>query len=50
MIAGPWPTLAAFESWWLANVVAFNRLSVTDPREWERVAAKVEAFQVENQR
>lgn len=45
MIAGPWPTRAAFESWWLANVVALNRLSVSDPEEWRRVTAEVEEFQ-----
>jgi len=48
MTAGPWATRAAFEAWWLANVVALNRLSVTDPEEWERVAAAVAAFQREN--
>lgn len=45
MIAGPWASRADFEKWWAANVVAFNRLSVTDPREWERVARVIEAFQ-----
>ena len=48
MIAGPWSSRAAFEEWWLANVVAFNRLAVRDPEEWERVSARVEAFQREN--
>lgn len=46
--AEPWADRAAFESWWAANVIAFNRLSVTDPEEWERIARKVEKFQQEN--
>lgn len=50
MTAGPWHSIAAFEAWWRANVIAFNRLSVTDPLEWERVAAKVEAFQARRQK
>lgn len=45
MTAGPWATRAAFEAWWLANVRALNRLSVTDPEEWRRVTAEVETFQ-----
>lgn len=50
MIAGPWRNRAHFEEWRLANVVAFNRLAVTDREEWERVAQAVEAFQRENPR
>ncbi len=49
MIAGPWADRAAFESWWRANVVAFNRLAVKDPEEWERVTKAVEAFQTRKQ-
>ena len=45
MKAGPWATREEFETWWRENVIAFNRLSVTDPEEWERVAKAVEAFQ-----
>lgn len=45
MNAGPWSTREEFEAWWRENVTAFNRLSVTDPEEWERVAKKVEEFQ-----
>jgi hypothetical protein len=45
MTAGPWPSRAAFESWWQENVRAFNRLAVTDPEEWERIAQAVEDFQ-----
>ena len=40
-----WKDRAEFEAWWRGNVVAFNRLSVTDPQEWERVARLVENFQ-----
>jgi hypothetical protein len=45
MTAGPWKDRAAFDAWWRQNVIAFNRLSVTDPREWERIAKQVEQFQ-----
>lgn len=48
MIAGPWPTRAAFEAWWLANIRAFNRLAVTDRPEWERVTAIIEKYQRES--
>ena len=48
MIAPDWKDCAAFEAWWKTNVIAFNRLSVTDPQEWERVAKRVEAFQVKH--
>lgn len=50
MIAGPWPDRAAFDQWWIANVIAFNRLAVTDRQEWERVARAVEAFQADQAR
>ena len=45
MTAGPWSSREAFEKWWRENVTAFNRLSVTDREEWERVAKAVEEFQ-----
>jgi hypothetical protein len=45
MTAGPWKDRAEFDAWWRQNVIAFNRLSVTDPREWERIAKQVEQFQ-----
>lgn len=45
MIAGPWGCRNDFEAWWMANVVAFNRLAVTDPEEWERIARAIDAFQ-----
>lgn len=48
MNAGPWKSRADFETWWLANVRALNRLSVTDYEEWLRVSAAVETFQREN--
>jgi hypothetical protein len=48
MTVGPWKDRAAFEKWWRENVTEFNRLSVTDPDEWERVAKLVEKFQREN--
>lgn len=48
MTAGPWASRANFKSWWRTNVSAFNRLAVTDPREWERIARAVETFQREN--
>jgi len=44
MIAGPWKDRAEFEAWWAANVIAFNRLAVADPRAWERVAQAIEMF------
>ena len=49
MTAGPWPTREAFEKWWRENVIAFNRLAVSDPDEWERVAKAVEDFQRRHQ-
>ena len=45
MTAGPWKDRVEFEAWWRQNVIAFNRLAVTDPREWERIAKHVEEFQ-----
>ncbi len=48
MTPGPWKDRATFEIWWRQNVIAFNRLSVTDPREWERVAKAIEKFNQEN--
>lgn len=44
MTAGPWKDRAEFETWWAANVIAFNRLSVTDPDAWERIAKAIEEF------
>lgn len=45
VIFGPWKSVVDFESWWRANVRAFNKLAVTDPEEWERGAKAVEKFQ-----
>jgi hypothetical protein len=44
MKAGPWKDRDEFEEWWAANVIAFNRLAVTDPEAWERIAKAIEAF------
>lgn len=44
----PWRDRAEFEAWWKANVIAFNRLSVTDPPDWQRIAKAVEEFQSRN--
>lgn len=48
MIAGPWTDRAAFETWWTLNVRALNRLSVADPREYERVCQAIEEFNRSN--
>jgi len=50
MNAGPWKDRADFEAWWRQNVIAFNRLAVTDLAEWERVAQAIEKFHKENKR
>jgi len=50
MIAGPWSSRDEFEEWWDRNGMAHNRLAVTDPKEWERVAKIIETFQRENPR
>ena len=39
-----WPTRAAFEAWWRENVIELNRLSVTSPREYERLADKIAGY------
>lgn len=41
-----WRTRADYDAWCRSNMVAFNRLSVTDPEAWERTAQKIEAFLV----
>jgi hypothetical protein len=46
--AGPWKDREEFSVWWHENVPAFNRLSVTDPDQWEEIAQAVEKFQKEN--
>lgn len=50
MIAGPWSTREEFETWWRANVIALNRLSVSDPREYERVVRVIEKFNAQHPR
>jgi hypothetical protein len=42
--AGPWRNWDEFRAWWDANVIALNRLAVTDPDAWERVTIQIEAF------
>lgn len=42
--AGPWQNRAEFEAWWRQNVIAHNRLAVTDPAEWERITQAIEKF------
>lgn len=37
-------TYAEYDAWCLSNMVAFNRLAVADPREWERIACRVDAL------
>jgi len=43
--AGPWRNWDEFRAWWRENVIALNRLSVTDPDLWERITIQIEAFQ-----
>lgn len=50
MTQGPWKDRAEFEAWWKKNSIAHNRLAVTDPKEWERVAKAIEKFNQENPR
>lgn len=50
MTAGPWKDRAEFDVWWRTNVIALNRLSVTDPREYERVVQVIDKFNAENPR
>lgn len=44
MKAGPWKDWDDHRRWWAENVIDLNRLSVTDPDEWERVTLQIEAF------
>ena len=34
-------TLAGYDDWSRRNMVAFNRLAVDDPAEWERIACAI---------
>lgn len=45
---GPWRNRAEFEAWWMRNSMAHNRLAVTDPAEWERIAKAIEKFREED--
>lgn len=48
MVIPHWKTRAEFEAWWIAHVDRFNRLAVTEPLEWERIARRVEEFQTKH--
>ena len=48
MIAGPWKDRAEFDAWWRDNVIALNRLSVTDPREYGRIVQIIEKFNADH--
>jgi hypothetical protein len=50
MNAGPWKDHEDWERWWAANVIAFNRLAVTDPEAWERITQAIEKYHKENQK
>ena len=50
MKAGPWKDRAAFNKWWMKNSRAHNRLAVTDPEAWEKIAQAIERFHKENKR
>ena len=34
-----------YDAWCRTNMGAFNRLSVKDPAEWERIARKIDVLQ-----
>ena len=35
---------ADYDAWCLKHMVAWNRLAVADPAEWERIACRVDAL------
>lgn len=37
-------TLAQYDEWSAAHMVAMNRLAVTNPQEWERLAIRIEGL------
>ena len=37
-----WASLTEYNAWWRENGIAMNRLAVTDPDAWERLAANIE--------
>lgn len=41
---GQWKDRKEYDVWWRQNVIAFNRLAVTDRAEWERIAQAIEKF------
>lgn len=44
VIAGSWKDRAEYDAWCIRNMEAMNRLAVTNPKEWERMAREIEAF------
>ena len=50
MKAGPWKDREDWERWWRQNSMADNRLAVTDPEAWEKIAQAIEKFHKENPR
>lgn len=49
---GQWRNRKEYDVWWMRNSMAHNRLAVTDPAEWERIAQAIETFhrRIENER
>jgi len=43
-----WKTREDFEAWWREHGRDYRALSVSDPKEWERGAKLIEAFQTKN--
>ena len=48
MLTPQWSSRTEWEIWWRNNVIALNRLAVTDPEEYERVCQACEKFNREN--
>lgn len=48
MTTPQWNSREEFSEWWRANVIALNRLSVADPREYERIVQVIEKFNAEH--
>lgn len=45
MIAVPsFADLAGYDDWCLKNMREWNRLAVTDPKEWEKIARQIETL------
>ena len=41
---GHWKNRKEYDAWWMRNSMAHNRLAVTDPAEWERIAKEIDKF------